>query len=228
MRRVQVYSAFERVWHWLQALTIILLLVTGLEIHAPDSVHLLGFSRATWVHEALALFTIANAFLSLFYHLATGAIRQFFPQPRDFFSLAIAQVAYYTRGIFSGEPHPFEHGPGQKLNVLQQVTYLGVLNLVLPLQIATGILMWKAQDWAAFVDRVGGLHVVASVHVLCAWAFGAFVVMHVYLTTTGRTPLAHMRAMVLGWEEAPEPMSNASQAATVSAPVVSEVGHEAK
>jgi thiosulfate reductase cytochrome b subunit len=204
MKRVQIYSAFERFWHWLQALTIILLLVTGLEIHRPGAVRLLDFGRATRLHEALALFTIANAFLSLFYHLATGAIRQFFPQPRDFFSLAIAQVAYYTRGIFSGAPHPFEHGPDGKLNVLQQVTYLGVLNLVLPVQVATGILMWKAHEWARLVNRLGGLHAVATVHVLCAWVFGAFVVMHVYLTTTGRTPLAHLRAMVVGWEEQPE------------------------
>jgi thiosulfate reductase cytochrome b subunit len=204
MKRVEMYSAFERVWHWLQASTILALLVTGLEIHAPASVRLLGFARATWLHEALALFTIANAFLSLFYHLATGAIRQFFPQPRDFFSLAIAQVAYYTRGIFSGAPHPFVHEPGRKLNVLQQVTYLVVLNLVLPVQVATGILMWKAQAWAGLVNRLGGLHAVSTIHVLCAWAFAAFVVMHVYLTTTGRTPLAHLRAMVVGWEELPE------------------------
>jgi thiosulfate reductase cytochrome b subunit len=205
MKRLLIYSAFERVWHWLQALTILLLLLTGLEIHAPGSLRLLGFARATTIHEALALFTIANAFLSLFYHLATGAIRQFVPRPRDFFSLAIAQVAYYTRGIFSGAPHPFAHEPGSKLNVLQQVTYLGVLNLVLPLQVATGVLMWKAQEWAALVDRLGGLHAVATVHVACAWSFAAFVVMHVYLTTTGRTPLAHLRAMVLGWEDVPEP-----------------------
>ena len=169
------------------------------------SLRLFGFARATTVHEALAVFTIANAFLSLFYHLATGAIRQFIPRPRDFFSLAIAQVVYYTRGIFAGAPHPFAHQVGSKLNVLQQVTYLGVLNLVLPLQVATGILMWKAQEWAGLVDRLGGLHAVATVHVLCAWAFAAFVVMHVYLTTTGRTPLAHVRAMILGWEESPEP-----------------------
>jgi len=214
MRRVEIYSAFERVWHWLQALTILLLLTTGLEIHAPAEIHMLGFGRATWVHEALALFTIANAFLALFYHLATGAIRQFFPRPRDFFSLAIVQLAYYTRGIFSGAPHPFVHEPGSKLNVLQQVTYLVVLNLVLPLQVATGVLMWKAREWAGLTNSLGGLHAVATLHVLCAWIFAAFVVMHIYLTTTGRTPLAHMRAMVLGWEELEEQKS--------------EVNHEAK
>jgi thiosulfate reductase cytochrome b subunit len=204
MKRVYLYSAFERIWHWLQALTILLLLITGIEIHAPDRLPLFGFAHATVLHEALALFTIANAFLALFYHLTTGAIRQFFPQPRDFFSLAIAQIGYYTKGIFTGAPHPFAHDPQHKLNVLQQVTYLAVLNIALPLQVATGVLMWKANAWSGLVDRLGGLHAVATVHVVCAWSFAAFLVMHLYLTTTGRTPTAHLRAMVLGWEEVPD------------------------
>lgn len=204
MKRVYLYSAFERIWHWLQALTILLLLITGVEIHAPAKVHLFGFAHATFLHEALALFTIANAFLALFYHLATGAIRQFLPPSRDFFSLAIAQMAYYTKGIFTGAPHPFEHDSQHKLNVLQQVTYLAVLNIALPVQVATGVLMWKANAWAGLVDRLGGLHAVATVHVLCAWTFAAFLVMHLYLTTTGRTPFAHIRAMVVGWEDVPD------------------------
>jgi thiosulfate reductase cytochrome b subunit len=200
MTRVRVYSIFERSWHWLQALAIFFLLITGAEIHAPERLRLFGFPTATRVHEALALFTIANAFLSLFYHIATGALRQFIPRPTNFFSLAFAQIEYYTRGIFTGAPHPFVHSEDGKLNVLQQMTYLVVLNILLPVQVATGILMWKAHDWAPLVTHLGGLPVVAAIHVACAWGFAAFIVMHVYLTTTGRTPTSHMRAMVLGWD----------------------------
>jgi thiosulfate reductase cytochrome b subunit len=29
-----------------------------------------------------------------------------------------------------------------------------------------------------------------------------FFIVHVYLTTTGHTPTAHIKAMVTGWEEA--------------------------
>jgi thiosulfate reductase cytochrome b subunit len=202
-RRVDLYTLFERLWHWLQALTIVLLLVTGLEIHSP-SVRLFGFHRAAAVHEVLALFTIANAFLSLFYHLATGAIRQFFPAPADFFSLAIAQASYYVRGIFRGEAHPFVRHPARKLNVLQQVTYLVVLNLVLPLEVASGALMWKPRLFAPVLSALGGLGAVATVHVACAWIFAAFIVMHIYLATTGPTPLALIKAMIVGWEEIPE------------------------
>jgi thiosulfate reductase cytochrome b subunit len=202
--RVEIYGLFERLWHWLQALTILLLLLTGLEIHAPGW-GILGFARAAALHEVLALFTIANAFLALFYHLATGAIRQFIPARADFFSLAIAQSTYYMRGIFQGAAHPFERHPTRKLNVLQQLTYLVVLNVVLPVQVLSGALMWKPDFFAPVLSAVGGLSAVASVHVACAWAFAAFIVMHVYLTTTGPTPLAHIKSMVVGYEEADLP-----------------------
>jgi len=32
--------------------------------------------------------------------------------------------------------------------------------------------------------------------------FTAFLIMHVYLTTTGPSPTAHIQAMILGWEGA--------------------------
>jgi hypothetical protein len=34
-----------------------------------------------------------------------------------------------------------------------------------------------------------------------AWLFGSFILMHVYLTTTGATPLEAIRGMVTGYEE---------------------------
>jgi hypothetical protein len=34
-----------------------------------------------------------------------------------------------------------------------------------------------------------------------AWTFTAFIILHVYLTTTGPTPTAGIRAMMLGYEE---------------------------
>jgi thiosulfate reductase cytochrome b subunit len=206
---VQVYSAFERLWHWLQAAAILGLIVTGIEIHAPGTVPGMGFQHAARAHEVLALVTVANAFLSLFYHLATGAIGQFIPEPRDFFSLALAQTRYYARGIFTGAAHPLKR-PGYRLNVLQQVTYLAILNLALPIQVVTGILMWKATSWPGLIEALGGLRWVAGLHTLAAWLFVAFVIAHVYLTTTGRTPLAHLRAMIVGWE--PEDRTDRTEA----------------
>lgn len=201
MKRVVLYSLYERIWHWLQAAAIIVLSLTGMEIHAPDRLHVMGFAAASHVHEAAALFTIANGFLALFTHLATGAIREYIPAPQDVFTQGFLQARYYLSGIFRGEPHPFARRPGRKLNVLQQLTYLMILNLLLPIQIVTGVLLWEAARLPKLVERLGGLTAIAGVHVGAAWLFIAFIVMHVYLTTTGATPLAHIRSMITGCDE---------------------------
>lgn len=200
MRGIEIYTLYERLWHWFQAAAILLLTVTGMEIHAPDGLRLFGFTTAVRVHEALALFTIANGFLALFFHLATGAIRQYLPAPRDAFTQGVLQARYYLVGIFRGEAHPFARRPDKKLNVLQQVTYLAILNLLLPTQVITGALLWEAGRFPAFIERLGGLQSIATVHVAAAWLFVAFIVMHVYLTTTGPTPLAHIQSMITGRE----------------------------
>ncbi len=153
------------------------------------------------VHNIFAVLLIANAALALFFHLASGEIKQFIPRPYGFFDNMIEQALFYLRGIFRGDPHPFEKTPREKLNPLQQVTYLMLLNLLLPAQIITGALMWGAQHVPQLTNMLGGLPVLAPVHTLIAWLFVSFIVLHVYLTTTGHTPLAGIRAMVTGYDE---------------------------
>lgn len=200
-----LYTPYERMWHWGQALAILALLATGLEIHAPETFHLVGFRMAVTMHNVLAFALIVNAFLALFYSVSTGYIRQYVPDPHDFSSMAWAQARYYLRGIFRGEPHPFERTRARRLNPLQRVTYFGILNVLLPLQVVTGVLIWGAQRWPVLVGSMGGLRPLASLHTLGAWLFTAFLIMHVYLTTTGETPLANIKAMIFGRESGTGP-----------------------
>jgi thiosulfate reductase cytochrome b subunit len=201
LQQVYMYDMYERLWHWLQTGAILLLLFTGLIIHKPETFGIFSFSYVVQVHNVLAAILVINALLSLFYHLASGEIRQFLPRPRGFFDQAIEQSMFYLRGIFRREPHPFNKTREKKLNPLQQVTYFAILNVLLPLQIITGALMWGAQRWPEITARLGGLPFLAPFHTLIAWLFAAFIVMHVYLTTTGHKPLAGIRGMMMGWDE---------------------------
>jgi thiosulfate reductase cytochrome b subunit len=206
LRRVYMYAGYERLWHWLQTFTIIGLLFTGLVIHHPDTFGMFSFSGVVLVHNILAAILAVNAALSLFYHLASGQIRQFIPRPAGFFDQAIEQAIFYVRGIFKGEHHPFEKTPEKKLNPLQQITYFGLLNVLLPLQGITGIMMWGAQHWPDLAQRLGGLPFLAPLHTIVAWLFASFIVLHVYLTTTGHIPLTDIKAMVTGWDELEVPV----------------------
>ena len=198
MKWVRMYSFNERMWHWVQAITIVILLLTGAEIHSPEALHLFGFSLAVSIHNAAALFLLLNAALGLFFFLTSGLIRQYVPGEHEFTNLAIEQIKYYMHGIFRGQPHPIQHGPGNRLNPLQKITYLVILNLLLPTQVISGVLLWAGGRWPELLDPLGGLSILVPIHVLSAWFFLAFIVMHIYLTTTGKTPLANIKAMIVG------------------------------
>lgn len=201
IKQVYMYSVYERFWHWMQTATILLLIITGLIIHKPEMFGFLAFPNAVLLHNILAAILVINAALSLFYHLVSGEIQQYIPRPYGFFDQAIEQSIFYLKGIFRGDAHPFEKTPQKKLNPLQQMVYFGILNVLLPLQVITGGLMWGVQRWPEIAARLGGLPFLAPFHTLIAWLFGSFIVMHVYLTTTGHTPTAAIKAMMLGWDE---------------------------
>jgi thiosulfate reductase cytochrome b subunit len=201
LQGVYMYSVYERLWHWLQTLVIFVLLFTGLIIHKPDKFGVFSFSYVVQVHNIMALILVLNAALAAFYHFASGEIQQFLPRPRGFFDQAFAQAKFYLHGIFRGAEHPFEKTPQRKMNPLQQVTYFAILNILLPLQILTGLFMWGAQRWPDIVASMGGLPFLAPLHTLVSWLFASFIILHVYLTTTGHEPLASIKGMIMGWDE---------------------------
>jgi thiosulfate reductase cytochrome b subunit len=199
--RIYMYEPYRRFWHWLQTATILILLFTGLIIHRPDLFGAFSFRGMVTVHNVTAILLGINAALALFYHIATDRLKEFIPRPYGFFDDAILQAKYYISGIFKGEPHPFEKRPDSRMNPIQKTTYFMILNVLLPLQGLTGILMWAVQKYPQVANLFGGLPVLAPAHSLIAWTFATFILVHVYMTTTGATPVEAMRAMVTGYEE---------------------------
>jgi thiosulfate reductase cytochrome b subunit len=199
-QRVYMYSIYERFWHWLQALTVLTLLLTGVEVHF-SMVQLFGFEKAVRLHSIVGFVVVVNAIAAALFHFASGEIRRFVPASAGFIEQATAQARYYTYGIFHHESHPFSKRPHQRLNPLQQITYLVILNVLLPLQVVTGILIWGVQRWPGVDSAFSGLSMIAPVHTFGAWMFAAFLLLHVYLTTTGATPTSSLRAMLVGWQD---------------------------
>ena len=44
------------------------------------------------------------------------------------------------------------------------------------------------------------LNVLAVLHMVGAYAIVQFLLIHIYMTTTGHTIFAHLKAMITGWE----------------------------
>ncbi|HEX9387061.1 MAG TPA: cytochrome b/b6 domain-containing protein, partial [Anaerolineales bacterium] len=199
--RIYMYESYRRFWHWLQTVSIVILLFTGLIIHRPELFGAFSFRGVVTVHNVIAVILVVNALLSVFYHIATERMQEYIPRPYGFFDDAIVQTKYYISGIFKGEGHPFEKRPDSRMNPIQKATYFGILIVLLPLQMLTGALMWSVQKFPAVANWFGGLSFLAPLHSLIAWTFATFIIVHVYMTTTGATPLEATRAMITGYEE---------------------------
>jgi thiosulfate reductase cytochrome b subunit len=199
--REYVFGRYERLWHWTMAAAGVALMATGVVVHNAGWAGARALTLAVNVHNVAAVVLLVNAGLSLFHHLVTRAIRQFIPHPHGLLQRALEHLDYQSRGIFIGDPHP--HHPGHKLNPLQQVTYLSLLGVLFPLQIATGLLVWAVGLWPQLAAAIGGLALVAPVHNLGAWLFLSFFVLHTYLVTTGPELGEHLRSMVTGFRSVP-------------------------
>lgn len=195
---VYLYTRYERFWHWLQMVLIFVLVVTGLEVHGLFS--LFGFKTAVDIHNIVGLtWLIAFAFF-VFWVFTTGEWKQYVPTTKKM----LAVIRYYAYGIFRGETHPVPKRKDAKHNPLQRLTYLSLAALLLPVQMASGFLYWGYNSWSAWGLGDFSLGAVALVHMIGAFSIIAFIVVHVYMTTTGHTLFAHTKAMITGWEEIDE------------------------
>ena len=198
MKRVYIYKGYERFWHWMQAILIFLLAVTGFEIH--DSFKLFGFELAVQIHNLAAISLIVLIIFTIFWHFTTGEWKQYIPT----FKNLKAQVAYYITGIFKNAPHPTRKTILSKLNPLQRLVYLGLKILFIPVMVVSGLLyMFYRYPQAGKIESlsISSVGPIALIHTLGAFILLAFVIVHLYLITTGQTITSNLKAMITGWEE---------------------------
>lgn len=189
--KVYLYTRYERLWHWLQGLMVICLIVTGLEIHGTYK--LIGFQTAVNIHNFVGLTWLILFAFFVFWLFTTGEWKQYIPTTKKLFSV----VLYYSWGIFQGKPHPVQKTKGAKHNPLQRLAYLGISAMLLPVQMATGLLYYLYND----IPQVLPLSVLAVIHTLVALFLLNFLIIHVYMTTTGHSLFSHIAGMITGWEE---------------------------
>lgn len=196
-KKQYLYSKFERFWHWTQMLLVLLLTLTGFEIHGNYAIF--GFENSVRLHSASAWSFMGLALLSIFWMFTSKQYLNFIPTKNKLKE----QVQYYTSGIFKGMPHPTHKTLFNKLNPLQRITYAGLLILIFPVQIITGIAYMYYHYPQNPIDAEG-LTLAVYAHTMGAFLVVAFVIVHMYMTTTGHSVSANVKAMISGYEKEPE------------------------
>jgi len=206
MKKVYVHPLPVRFWHWANVILFVALVATGVQIRYLDLFDFMPFGTAVTLHNWVGFALIANFCIWLLFYLFSERNRAYHPE-FNIVKLAQAsfeQAKYYGWGMFRGEHNPHRIDPYHKFNPLQRTLYQILMLLLLPLQFATGLLMWDIQRFQGFVDLLGGIRVVSTVHVLIFIFFIFYLFFHPYLATLGHTPTAHIKAMLTGYEDVEE------------------------
>jgi thiosulfate reductase cytochrome b subunit len=110
-------------------------------------------------------------------------------------------------GIFRNAPHPTKKTLISKLNPLQRLVYLGLKVLFIPVMVVSGLIYMfyrYPQGDKMAITNIENLELVAVIHTFGAFMLLAFIIVHLYLITTGHTITSNLKAMITGWEELDE------------------------
>lgn len=205
MKKIYLHPLPVRIWHWINALGFIVLIITGAQIRFVDSLSLMSFETAVDIHSWIGFILLANYFIWLLYYLLSGKLFKIyippFWKPVEFIKNSIRQAKYYGYGIMVGDKNPHHPTPDHKFNPMQQISYLMIMALLIPLQIITGLILWDPKAFSFLTDIIGGVQIASLIHTGLWIFFSAFIIVHFYLATLGHTPMAHIKAMFTGYEE---------------------------
>lgn len=214
------HALTTRIWHWANALAIVILFMSGLNI---SNAH----RRLYWGDYG---FDRADAWLEVIRFPAWATIPQRYDlaEARDWhnlsawiFGLALLLMwvsmlanSHFRRDLTTrlAEWSPkslwadirehlrghFEPADGS-YNVLQRVTYGLVLGVGLPMMVFTGLAMSPGFEAAApwFVDLLGGRQSARSIHFIVAWGLFAFFVVHIVMVLVSG-PIRQIGSMITG------------------------------
>jgi thiosulfate reductase cytochrome b subunit len=192
-----------RIWHWVNALGFVILIITGFQIRYIDLLNLMSFESAVHLHNWVGFAVIANWFLWFFYYITSDRITNYHPDldARNFFERFFRQAGYYGQGIFKGEERPHEIHPKDKFNPMQKITYQFMMFITVPITALSGLMMWDVDRFSGLIEMMGGIRVVNTIHVIMFIMFLFFIFLHAYMGALGPKPSTHYKEMFTGWEE---------------------------
>ena len=197
-----LYPKWLRIWHVVNAVMFLILIVTGLSMQYTDKEnvsYVVGFAIAVKWHNFAALILTINYIIFVTGNILTKNGRYYKISREKFTEDLITQLKYYSWGMFKGEKHPFPVTEKSKFNPLQKVTYVLAMYLAFPVLIITGIgLLFPEIDLKAFFG-VSGLILTDILHITMGFFLSIFMVIHIYTCTLGAKPTSLFRGMITGY-----------------------------
>ena len=93
----------------------------------------------------------------------------------------------------------------RRYNILQKLSYMGVIFGLLPVIVLTGLTMSPAMDaaWPWLLDLFGGRQSARSIHFICAALIVGFIIVHLAMVVLAG-PFNELRSIITGWYRLPQ------------------------
>jgi thiosulfate reductase cytochrome b subunit len=191
-----IQPAWVRVVHWINAVAIILMIMSGWQIYNASPLFTsLRFSHSItlggwlggallWHFAAMWLLTI-NGLVYLVVGFATGRFKS------KLLPITAGGVISDTKAAFTGK---LSHNDLSKYNQVQKLLYAGII-IVGVVIVLSGLSIWKPVQLQWLAALFGGYEVARYVHFFCMSAIVAFLVIHIALAVLVPKSL---RAMIIG------------------------------
>jgi thiosulfate reductase cytochrome b subunit len=186
-KQFESYPLWLRFWHWGNALLFTILLISGISMHYAKPAPTIGFRGDVLIHNVSGIFLTFFYCLFLYGNLKLGNGRFYRVLGEDIVPGMFRQGGYYMWGIFTGASHPYPHSEERKFNPLQKLGYISVMYLLFPILVFTGWALLFPDRLPDYTLGFPGLSLWATVHTYFGFFLSLFMVIHIYLGTTGTT-----------------------------------------
>ncbi len=204
-KKIYLYPVWVRLWHWLNAIACLLLIITGISLQYSDPEYpFMRFDLAIAVHNFSGIVLTAGFFVFLFGNIISGNGKHYKLKNNDLTTRLKRQIKYYSGGLFKSENPPYPINADRKFNPLQKISYVGIMYVALPVLIVTGWAMLIPEITVHDFFGISGLHLTHLLHLVVGFITSLFLVVHVYFCTIGSTPYSHFKAMFNGFHEVHE------------------------
>ena len=190
-----IQPVWVRIVHWINALAMILMIMSGWQIYNASPLFDFTFSRSItlggWLagallwHFAAMWLLMVNGLVYLVLGLATGRFR------RKLLPITPSGVAADTRAALTGK---LSHDDLSRYNQVQKLLYAAII-IVGIVVVLSGLSIWKPVQLQWLTALFGGYDAARYVHFFCMAAIVAFMVVHVVLALIVPKSL---RAMIIG------------------------------
>jgi thiosulfate reductase cytochrome b subunit len=204
MKRIHLHPLPLRIWHWANALMVIFLLITGIELRIPGVAALPANSPALLVHRYTGWSMMISCLFWFVYSLMSGNLSRHYVIRRGDLNGTFKQVKFYLFSIFRGEENPFRASHDERFNPLQRLAYGAMMWVFTPIIVVTGLFFSDILFFRKYLLLLNAMKVLDAIHVIIAYMFALYLIVHIYMATLGRKASSHIKAMIVGYEEEPD------------------------